>query len=255
MKYSSKLHGGKSQSEEEQCRIEVEENRTREEMYSNQQIEKQTDCQAEGQQNRRTKQQMLAPCSSRPICLCALQPHSSKPQQEVSSSALLPGLTIKPPQSIYLLLGLHSALIFQMQLIWANPSCVSLAQSPCTWMCVCVRPCVVEQDTQKEREVGMKKTIVCLWGSSVSTSEATFIQDAVIFGTGKPFSDCRWQQPHWLSPQLQHARQPQLFMEIGIAGASQDDFSIQSSLFIQLMISMCFRSKSRADSSLVWNVN
>lgn len=50
MKYSSKLHGGKSQSEEEQCRIEVEENRTREEMYSNQQIEKQTDCQAEGQQ-------------------------------------------------------------------------------------------------------------------------------------------------------------------------------------------------------------
>lgn len=40
---------------------------------------------------------------------------SSKPQQEVTLSALLPGFYIKPPRSIYLLQGLHSALVLHMQ--------------------------------------------------------------------------------------------------------------------------------------------
>lgn len=126
------------------------------------------------------KKLMLSPYSPCPIWLCALQPQSSKPQREVTLSALLPGFYIKPPQSIYLLQGLHSTLIFHMQLVWANPSCVFLAQSlyACTFLCVCVFVCGIGSESASSRTIVFVSVILSwgfhfyLWGyfQSVSVS-------------------------------------------------------------------------------------
>ncbi len=229
IKDSSHLHREKVSQIENNTDKDTEENRTRQKRERNVQTVKQAGRQIKQPNRPSQKNRCLLPAFPCPIWLCALQSQSSKPQQEVTLSALLPGFYNLPSLFTFCRdYTQHSS--FTCSLFGKIPP-VSLWLNHFVLACLCVRGCGCV----------IKGTFVF-----VCICHGGFY--FYLWGYFNPQVCVIWHGWHLFLlvtecfDQKEQARQTVFVFEIGIQGLSQEDVSIRLLFLTKLLNPYCFFS-------------
>lgn len=130
------------------------------------------------QPNQPSQKQMLAPCFSCPIWLCALQPHVFKAAAGGDTHSSVPRLLYKTSPVYLTSAGITLTAHLSHAACWLNPSCVFLAQALHLHVCVCVnetgRVCYMENNC-------FCQCVYFCHRGFISTCEVTFMHECLIW--------------------------------------------------------------------------